>query len=178
MRADITITPELADAAAFTEQITGSQLTSLLDGCRGAAERAQQALNVLLNSSGAAEGFLFVLSEDGPELAAKVGEPARPERVASFAREYLNAELRDQDVRTSSMMLDSAPMISEMTGIAGERYRPVLLSHPVAGGFAITGVAIAVLKPGRRFTFPGPLAIQLSRILHESGDVAPSIVSA
>jgi hypothetical protein len=64
-----------------------------------------------------------------------------------------------------------------MTGMAGERYRPVLLGHPVPGGFAITGVAIAVLMPGRRFAFPGPTAIQLSRILHESGDVTPAIVS-
>jgi hypothetical protein len=150
----------------------------LLDGCRGTAERAQQALHILLKQSGAAEGYLFVLGDNGPELVAKVGELSAPERMAAFAREYLNAEMRDQDVRTSSMMLDSAPMISEMTGIAGERYRPVLLSHPVAGGFAITGVAIAVLKPGRRFAFPGPTAIQLSRILHEAGDVAPAIVTA
>jgi hypothetical protein len=177
-RADLAIAPELVDAAAFTEQITGTQLTALLDGCRGAAERAQQALNILLKHGGAAEGFLFVLSENGPELAAKIGEVDRPERMLAFAREYLNAELRDQDVRTSSMMLDSAPVISEMTGIAGERYRPVLLSHPVSGGHAIIGVAIAVLEPGRGFAFPGPLAIQLSRILHESGDVAPAIVSA
>jgi hypothetical protein len=169
--ADIRATSELVEVAPYTEQFTGTQLTSLLDGCRGTGERAQQALNILLKQSGASNGFLFTLTENGPELVAKVGECERPERMAAFAREYLNAELRDQDVRTSSMMLDSAPAVSGMTGSQGERFRPVLLSHPVQGGFAITGVAIAVLLPGVRFAFPGPTATQLSRILHESGDV-------
>jgi hypothetical protein len=55
---------------------------------------------------------------------------------------------------------------------------PVLLGHPVQSGFAITGVIVAVIKPGRRFAFAGPVATQLSRILQESGDVVPAIIAA
>jgi hypothetical protein len=58
----------------------------------------------------------------------------------------------------------------------GERYRMVLLSHKVQSGHAITGVAVAVVAPGRRFAYPGQTASQLSKILHDSGDVVPAVV--
>jgi hypothetical protein len=176
LRAEMSLQPETFEGAMMTE-ISGSQLTSMLDGCRGFSERAQQALNVVLRHSGAGEGFLFTVGENGPELAARIGDCERPERVAVFAREYLEAELRDQEMHTSTISPESAPLISELTGSQGERYLPVLLGHPVQSGFAITGVIVAVIKPGKRFAFAGPVATQLSRLLHESGDVAPAIIS-
>jgi hypothetical protein len=177
LRAEMRLQPETFEGVVMTE-ISGSQLTSVLDGCRGFSERAHQALNVVLRHSGAGEGFLYTVAEHGPELAARIGDCERPERVAAFAREYLDAELRDQEMHTSTLAPESAPIAGELTGSQGERYVPVLLGHPVQSGFAITGLIVAVIKPGRRFVFAGPVATQLSRILQESGDVVPAIIAA
>jgi hypothetical protein len=178
LRAEMNLEAEVFEGATLTEQLGGSQLTSMLDNCRGFPERAQQALGVVLKHSGAGEGFLYTVTENGPELAASIGECDRPERITAFAREYLDSELRDQGVHTSTLAVDSMPMVSEMSGSQGERYVPVLLGHTVPSGFAITGVIVAVIQPGRRFAYAGPLASQLSRILQDSGDVVPTIIAA
>ena len=57
----------------------------------------------------------------------------------------------------------------------GERLRLVLLTHQAAR-LPITGVAVAIVKPGRSFAYPAVVATQLSRILLEAGDAVPAIV--
>jgi hypothetical protein len=47
----------------------------------------------------------------------------------------------------------------------------VLLSHDAGGGFAITGVALLRLTANTTFQYPASTAAELSRLLHEAGDV-------
>jgi tetratricopeptide (TPR) repeat protein len=162
-----------------TEQFTGSELTSLLDGCSGTHERAQQALTILLRHSGASDGFLYTLGERGPELVAQVGSHEIPSRMASMVRDFLDVELRDEDVQTAAVSPAeiSGSLGPEWTASQGERFRFVLLAHPSPAGHAITGVAVALVQSGRAFAYPGPTAIQLSRILQDNGDAVPAIVA-
>ena len=176
--AEIRVAAEPVLAPMIKEPLSGSQLTSMLESCRGPNERAQQSLQILLCQSGVTEGFLFTLSESGPELSARVGDGDASPLIDTKVREYLDAEIRDQDLRTVSLELESSPPLSEWAGSLGERFRLVLLSHAVETGSAITGVAVAVVLPGVHFMHPGPTATQLSRILLDSGDVVPAIVAA
>jgi hypothetical protein len=176
IRARLSFSQELAEVKDYTEQLTGSQLTSLLDGCSGFSDRARQSLGILLRHSGATDGFLFTLSERGAELAAKIGDHAMPAKMADSVRDYIEAETKNLDVRTASLAPESLPVPSELTGSHGENYRMVLLSHPVSSGFAITGVAVAIVEPGKRFIYPGPVAMQLSKILVDCGDVTAATV--
>jgi hypothetical protein len=54
----------------------------------------------------------------------------------------------------------------------------VLFSHQVASAFAITEIAAIVIRPGKAFIHPGPVAAELSRIALESGDAVASRRSA
>jgi tetratricopeptide (TPR) repeat protein len=178
-RAELRVEPGLMETAPQTEQLTASQLTSLLDGCRGLHERARQSLAILLRQSGSTEGFLFTLGERGPELVARHGACEAPSDLAIVVRDYLDMELRDEDVQTATLAGEdeaTGALATECSGAHGERFRLVLLTHETAEGHAITGVAAALVSPGKAFTYPGPTATQLSRLLLDSGDVVPAIV--
>ncbi|HMJ16193.1 MAG TPA: hypothetical protein VK524_32485, partial [Polyangiaceae bacterium] len=58
----------------------------------------------------------------------------------------------------------------EWGGEQNERYVPVLLSHPDDLGWALTGLAVLVLPPGVRFSYPSRFAAELSKTLASSGD--------
>jgi hypothetical protein len=154
----------------------------MLESCRGAADRAQRCLAILLDHSQASEGFLYTLGDDGPELVARIGTIDVPATLLGSVRELIEAEQRDQDQSTAALPAEpiesaSVPLTtSELTGAHGERYRLVLLGHQVSGAFAITGVAAAVAKPGKPFVYPSSVAAELSRIILESGDAVPALI--
>jgi hypothetical protein len=173
------IGPDLTRSTGdYTEDLTRSQLTSVLDGCHGPSERSTKGLILLLRLSGAQEGVLYLMSDRGPELAAQVGELAFPERMDAFVQEYVESELRERDCSTTAFSLNSGPAVSNLSGKHGERYRPVLLAHQSQNGFVITGVAVLIVQPGAQFTFPSAVAAQLSRFVQESGDAAPALIAA
>ena len=87
-RSELQLAADVPDPVRHTtELLTASQLTSLLDGCRGTAERARHTLGILLRHSGITDGFLYLLSEHGPDLAAHSRELEKPERMAALVRE-------------------------------------------------------------------------------------------
>jgi serine/threonine-protein kinase len=175
--AEIRVEPDELETLEHSELLTGSQLTSLLAGCRGFGERALQMLSILLRNTGAADGFLYTMGEQGPVLAAQLGAGEPPINMDGAVREYLDVELRDQDVETATLAGEpSGTQASEWNGPRGERFRLVLLTHQTREGYAITGVAVALVKPGRNFAYPGATATQLSRLLQETGEAVPAIV--
>jgi tetratricopeptide (TPR) repeat protein len=179
-RAEIRVEPGVMQTVEQTEQLTGSELTSLLENCRGLPERARQGLAILLRQSGATDGFLYTLGERGPELVAQLGACEAPSDLATTVRDYLDVELRDQDVQTATLAGDeeeaTGALATECSGVHGERFRLVLLTHEAPEGYAVTGVAVVLVRPGKQFAYPGPTATQLSRVLLDAGDVVPAIV--
>jgi tetratricopeptide (TPR) repeat protein len=176
-QAEIRVDPDELETLDHSELLTGSQLTSLLAGCRGFGERALQMLSILLRNTGAADGYLYTMAEQGPELVAQLGAGEPPSNMDGAVREYLDVELRDQDVETATLAGEpSGTQASEWNGPRGERFRLVLLTHQTRDGYAITGVAVAVVRPGKNFAYPGATATQLSRLLHETGEAVPAIV--
>jgi hypothetical protein len=171
---------QLPDPNYQTEQLIVSQLTSQLESCRGARERAGRCLSFLLKGCGASEGFLYVLAESGPELIARQGGRDEPADLLPMVRDHIAAELSDQDAGTAMVpegarVPEPPPITSELKASGDERFRLVLLAHQVSGAFAITGVVAVVVKPGKRFVYPGPLAAELSRLLLDAGDAVPAL---
>jgi hypothetical protein len=98
--------------------------------------------------------------------------------VRSLAQEYLTSELEDADITTNSNSISSTGLNTDWAGSAGEVYRPVLLSHEMAGQLVITGVAVLTVAAGSPFAFPGRVATELSRRIQHVGDVTGVMVAS
>jgi hypothetical protein len=163
----------------LSELFTVSRIVSTLDACRGVTARAQAALSLLTQASGTTEGVLYLVGEQGAFCAAQLGERAVPASIHALAQEYLATEVKESDTTTNSGSLGtSARYDSQWAGPAGETYRPVLLSHQTSMGVVITGVALLVVQPDGRFTFPGRVATEISRRTQQTGDVTGMVVSS
>jgi hypothetical protein len=150
-------------------------LTSILAGTHRPAERSEKSLELLLHSSGARAGALFLLTEQGIELAAQLGTAEVPEFVSSYVTAYLDMELHGTDLNTQDTLdADGAPEV--WTSESGERYRPVLLSHQAEAGFMVSGVAVMLEGKNGQFQYPGSVASHLSRLAAQAGDAVPRLI--
>jgi hypothetical protein len=146
-----------------------------LKGCEDAEHRAMAALSLLAEHSGANEGFLYQIREDVPHWAASLGARTTPsEALHAMVREYVAAETQGRDATTGAAT--ETEVRTDWTAFGEAFYRPVLLSHYVDTGYAITGIAVFAVGPGQRFVYPSEVAAQLSRLAVESGDVVPMVV--
>jgi hypothetical protein len=155
-----------------THSAMASQVTIMLRACHTPAERARRMLELLAQQSGVRAGFLYGVAGQTPRITAKLGPLDVPPRIDALAREYLFAEMNEQDVTKSGEELQTSETHSDWVGVNGERYRPVPLSHPVEEGFAIVGLALLVIEPDAAFVYPAQLAAELSRFAYDSGDVS------
>jgi hypothetical protein len=173
------VSAELIGRLDSSEWLATSRALSMLESCHGAAERAECALSWLVQASGVTEGYLFLLTGEGPTCVAKLGEQIIPEVVRETARNHLAAQTEDVQTMTKTtwaFVPEKEPGASEKP--AGPEYLPVLLSHPVEDGAAITGVVVLVVPEDKRFTYPTRLAIELSKRVEQIGDVSGMIVAS
>ena len=177
-RAEVDVNGEEPLPDGETQQrFSSSRLATLFGACKDADERANCALSLLAAAAGADAGFLFLLTHSGPVEVARLGGhtlgPGMGQQVADFVR-----DARDSEARATSIGPETAPVPVDWTGEHGEHYHPVLLSHDVATGFFITGVALLRLASGVPFQYPARSAAELSRLLRDAGDVdLPTLIA-
>jgi hypothetical protein len=151
-------------------RLTTARVTTMIEACKDADARAHCVLSLLAAASGADAGFLFLLTHSGPVEVARVGGrtlgPGIGQQIADFVR-----DARESESSATSIAPETAPTSPEWSGEHGELYRPVLLSHDVANGFFISGVALLRVPSGGAFQYPASTATELSRRLREAGDV-------
>jgi len=163
---------------ALTEQVSVvSQFTTILESCKSSGERAERGLDMLMRSSGAVGGVLYCMRAQGSERVAHAGQLEPDARMDALARDYLASEIHDEN---ETRVLEEASAVTSFTrewrGEGTVRYVPVLLSHQVEQGTAISGVAVLMVDGTGRFAYPAALASELSRLCHEAGDIAVWIV--
>jgi hypothetical protein len=146
-------------------------LKSKLRACTGAEARAQLALKVLADQSGARAGLLYRVTEDGPVWVASIGKLEPSQALHAMAREYIEGETHGHEATTGSEI--ETEVRTEWTSFGEASFRPVLLSHYVDAGYAITGLAVFSVAVDQPFTYPGETAANLSRLAVENGDAAP-----
>ncbi len=149
-------------------------IADMLTDCQGPRERAEVALQILVEQSGAWGGFLYTIQRDGPSLSATSGEQPTPADLDPMVERYLSAEIEagEEVTMTSYDRETPADMKSDWSGYGGGLLRPLLLNHNTDHGQAITGIAVLVLEPGREFRFPGEAIASVSKSLLDAGDVA------
>jgi tetratricopeptide (TPR) repeat protein len=155
------VTALTAATAATSPTATGRLASNLLSGCHGPAARGERALELLVLASSGKIGYLFVVQEREPVLAA----PAYSDPPPDIFREVRQL-LEDNPEETSSAIVELGARewhLSVLTATIGARER-------VVGALAIQAGAI-------RFRAPDPRIVQqLARELYEAGD-ATAILS-
>jgi hypothetical protein len=161
------------------ERVTNSRALSMLETCHNATERAQCALSWLAQASGVTDGYLFLMSGQGPSCVAQLGIRPLPGAVSALAEDYLSAQTRECDTTTDSTAESTGQFSLQWEGGNDTQvYRPVLLSHPVRTGMAITGVVVLAIPRDTHFVHPARLATELSRRIAQSGDVSSLVVAS
>ena len=104
-------------------------LSSRLLGCIDRAARAREALRLLLESTGAAGGFLFELEQGGLELLASVEEDAPTPALLQMLAERASANLDPDDAATSQVLAGDEPVTSVFRDESGRSYEPMVLAR-------------------------------------------------
>jgi hypothetical protein len=137
-----------------------SRITRTLAGCHGAAERAERALELLVDETFADSGFLFLQGADGLVLAAPGYGPEPPDAIVERAE------------RAASSAADERTLVEE------EGELTVLLtlgetsaSQPVVGVALLLGGTLPLRRPSLE------VIQRIASALYEAGDATsmPSI---
>jgi hypothetical protein len=159
----VTIETKVAGFETLTPADTSTRMAERLDQAEDPRERAQRVLELLLENSGAAEGFLLGIQGDELVLKARIGQTELSESMLASARKYLAEQCRSDEL---TLVADAAAteVKSQWTVNGSHVYRPVILSHEVDDTLAITGLALLRTELGGYFRHPATTATQLSRL--------------
>ncbi len=162
-----------ADISQHSEHSQLSRLATLLTDCRGAADRARRALDMLVKQSRSLGGFFYTMQKQGPVLVASSGSQSPLDDMDTRVKEYLEAETAESEemTRTVADLGGSDAVQSHWVNEQGLDYLPVVLAHDREGGYAITGLVLLVSDPEEEFDVPVELVAVLSKILADTGDV-------
>ena len=169
----VTVPPH-ADAPV-DRQADPTRFKERLGTCQNRDERAQAALALLAEHTGVGDGFLYHVSAEGPVLVAAQGRLSKPpENLNAMVRDYLAGESGAGE--TTGETTETTHR-TDWSSLGEALYRPVLLSHYVDEGFAITGIAVFSVGPEQAFAYPRDAAIQLSQLASDMGDVTSLVIS-
>jgi len=134
---------------------------ALLAECRGAAERAARALELLVWESGGAAGYLYMLRGAELTLAAPTQGEEPPDAVPRALGRLVEAWCDDQPV--------TLPSVLSMTG-GDTRWHPTLLLVESHGEVAVVGV-VAISEGSLNYREVAPQLLKdVSQALWEAGD--------
>jgi hypothetical protein len=136
--------------------------------------RIERALRRLLDSAGAASGYLFGIQAGGLRLAGKLGTTAPPDGIEDMLGFYMNAELDSGSAvpHTATGTFSSSPVDLVAWINDGEQLLfPVLLSCVREQQRVIAGVALLGLDSQREPHVPEALIAEISHQLIDHGDV-------
>jgi hypothetical protein len=159
----VAIEPKASGFETLSPADTTTRIAERLDRAQDPRERAQRVLELLLENSGAAEGFLLGIQGNELVLKARIGQTELAESMLASARKYLAEQCRDDEI---TLVADQAAtdVKSQWTVNGSHIYRPVILSHEVDDTLAITGLALLRTELGGFFRHPATTATQLSRL--------------
>ena len=151
---------------------TMSGVITRLTAAGGRAKRALQALELLLEDSGARGGYLFLCGQAGLFVAAAVGEIDSEEDLLPIASQYLDGELGETKTVTisASELTSTGAALPTLLTESGSPYLPVLLADRRDLQATLVGVALLAVT---ELTPPPPrvdLVRAVSHGLRVAGD--------
>ena len=143
----VTATRTLADSSTTMDDVI-----TRLSAAGGRAKRARQALDLLLEDSGARSGYLFLCGQAGLFVAAAVDEIDSEEAMLPIARHYLDGELGETKTETitASELTSAGITLPTLLTESGSPYLPVLLADRLdlqATLVGVASIAVAELPP-------------------------------
>lgn len=173
-QAKLGVTDELARAAwiSDTRNRTGVMESSIISE-ESPAARLLRLLEILVNASNSAGGFLYLVRGEGPVLSAQSGPRAPSIELGLRASKYLLEETSGNEHLTTDLGEENEKDgDTNWIGKEREAYHPVLLAHYTSEGYAITGLALLLKDPSKLFIFPAKAVTLTSKSLLESGEVS------
>ncbi|HKU40992.1 MAG TPA: protein kinase [Polyangiales bacterium] len=167
------LAPQTPLAEGGQRGLAATVVKSRLAACSDATERAKAMIALLAQQSGADEGYLYQVRQGAPTWVASTGSKVPGQSLHAMVRDYIQAEVAQSGQSTGASELTAQ---TDWTYFGESSYRPVLLSHYQGQDCVITGLAVFVLAPDKPFVYPGEVAAQISRMLHEAGDVTGLVV--
>ena len=163
-----------ASTVAPTETATTfSEVRTRMNTCSEKRDRARQALELLLEDSGAASGHLFLFDANGLFPAASHPVPA-DERLTRVAQQYLETQREE----TKTAVVATAQKGPSRSATPEERDAsnlvPALLAEVNDGRRVLTGVALLATVRGGTVRMPRAMLVHaISRCLQAAGDSVP-----
>ncbi len=146
-----------------TIQITPAAAAARFRDCRGPAERATRALELLLQASSATSGFLYLVTQEGLAVAAPQYGAKPDEKMTQNVETFITDSIDASRTLAQGSTLETA---------ASGQWQPILIELRVGANTGIVGVAVAI---------QGVLPLQapeqdfierIAQALFEAGDVA------
>jgi hypothetical protein len=159
--AQITSTP--ASTIDLDQEI--AEVAGALASCTGRQQRAQRALELLLEKSGTSQGHLFLLNEVGLALAASTHDDVIDDAVISVM-EKLTRTLWEEHASTVQAMNEP-----EDAETPKPRVRSLLLTCKRRGQTHVVGIAALRVEPNAPIDLPIDIATAVARALIDAGDV-------
>jgi hypothetical protein len=104
-------------------------LSSRMLGCVDRAERAREGLRVLVESTGAAGGFLFDIAQGSLSLLASIEEGAPSAALLQMCASCGRGHSQDPDDAATTMELEADPVMLAFTDPSGRLYEPMVLTR-------------------------------------------------
>jgi hypothetical protein len=130
-------------------------------------DRAVRVLDVLCDAAGASRGHLYLIRDEGLELAASRPTEPPPADLAQSVRQHLDRAL---DESASTQILEDTDEATVAFSDTDEvRYRPLLLGTPSGRELRYAAVAALVVDDGAR-AVPQEIIVALADYLIRLGD--------
>lgn len=157
-----------------TQTATGTLQTALA-GCRGPAERARQALRLLLLEADQSQGFLYTVQDQGATLGAAVGTP--PAGLDEFVERFLafHRGVDDEQTAVLSPASEEQAEASQLFEHDGVVYRPLLLRSSHQDREWLSGVLVIRHARGEHALVPHEALRAVSAMLVDAGDVVSEL---
>jgi len=161
--------------ALTTSNETFTQVQASLTALDSREQRAQLALQLLLEAGGTPAGYLFLFDDGGPFVAAAIGRCDANETLLASVENYLQAELLETKtalVTSADVTTDAAARIGLLSDGDGQLV-PVLLSDASSGQNQLAGLALLLLGEHPVREPERDLAHAVARCLLTNGDSLP-----
>lgn len=151
-----------SNAAASDFTLTRTRLMSILSTEPDAGVRARKCLELLIEASGAREGYLYVVQEKEISFAAQIAKAELPEKVKALAGRFLEAELSEDTTTTAG---ENAAKDDSEWRHGASVYRPMILGRHLEHGFDVVGLAVLCADPQHPFRYPNDVAREVAGVL-------------
>jgi hypothetical protein len=173
---------ELADALAAADMdVDTTQPTArapataasvyALSACVSASDRADRALRLLIDSSGAVDGELYLLDGDGLKLAASSREGLGGDDTLATLLRLIDSACTSEDAPSSS------PVVVHARHPRDEIVSPLLLKCLRNGHSALAGVAALHFTSDAMPSLPFAIGAVTADLLINAGDAQPRAIA-